>query len=656
MASYFDLKMGFTCNNYCAHCVIEAKKDTPDYTTAQIKAIIDSLPVGDIVGLTGGEATIRADFLEIAKYAKDTGHGTALQTNGTRLGDMEFAREAVKYIDDILIAIHSSEEAIHDEIVVGAGMYRRTLAGLRNLAELDACFSTQTVISKLNMHTLRDTYDLIQAIAPGTWMSMTYPHPNGGAWKNRHKVCPSYSELKPHIHKALERWAHLLRTEAIPLCYIYPYHEVLGFNFDGQILGVGEDSHGGIDPANAACDLFDEFGRIDDYRLADLTEKRKGPRCKECAFNSQCPGVWKEYVAMFHDRFDLFPIKSLDTSYHYEMPNLIPGTAIPSGQSEIREVEEGKDGALIISSNIECPNTCVFCTGSSNGLTEKQIFMEAYKNAQYFIDNGYTTIEISGADPIDLERTPDIIKYLKDHGIAYIVLSTHGRSFVDPEVAQRYAEAGLDATRIPLYGSTAAIHNTVANCNDLEDELSFTESVLGMQNCHNAGIVVRAQTIITEQNKDDLENIFLTYLAATEDSVPFYTIGPAFLAEKTKEFAGSWFIPMKDVGPYLSKLLESKFFNEESGRDLRVMDIPYCVIGKYDTRFYNEPQYPDLGEAVCENGMGAEENNGIPHYRVKQQFSECANCAAREICGGLPRNELEMFGSGDLKALTSLEG
>lgn len=653
MPAYFDLKMGFTCNNFCTHCVIEAKKETPDYTTAQIKSIIDSVPRGDTIGFTGGEATIRADFLALAKYAKDTGHSTALQTNGTRFEDMEFAELAVRYIDDVLIALHSSEETIHDDIVAGNGMWKRTVLGIRNLAELGANFSTQTVISKLNMHTLADTYDFIQAIAPGTWMSMTYPHPNGGAWKNRHLVCPSFTELKPHMHKALAKYASLLRTEAIPLCYIYPYHEELGFNFDSQILTTGDEAHGGIDPANATCDLFDEFGRIEDYRLADLSEKRKGPRCKECVFNDKCPGVWKEYVSMYYDQFDLFPIKSLDKEFAHKLPSIIPGTSVPSGQTEaMPEMDPDREGALIISSNIKCPNTCAFCSGGPTNKTTKQILIEVYQHAQYFIDNGYGSLEISGGDPLDMKETPQVVKYLKDHGVQHIVLSTHGRHFADPAIAEEYAAAGVDDVRIPLYGSTPAIHNSVANITaPTEDPASFTEAVLGIQNCHKAGIKVRAQTIVSRQNKDDLENIFLTYLVATDDSIVHYTVAPAFLAEMTPEFAGDWFIPMKDIGEALSRLMNSSFFSQESGRQLNVIDFPYCTIGRYDDRIQNEPEYPDLGDAVCEGGHGAEENASIPQYRIKEHFAECAKCSMKSICGGIPRNEIKMYGTDGLKAI-----
>ena len=57
---YFDLKVGFSCNNDCIHCVITDKKDTKDLTTEEIKKVIDTIPTDTMVGFTGGEFFIRS--------------------------------------------------------------------------------------------------------------------------------------------------------------------------------------------------------------------------------------------------------------------------------------------------------------------------------------------------------------------------------------------------------------------------------------------------------------------------------------------------------------------------------------------------------------------------------------------------------------------
>lgn len=654
MQKHFDLKVGFTCNNDCIHCVITDKKATKDYTTKDIKDIIDSVDTHHTIGFTGGEPTIRHDFVELVRYAKNTGHLTNVQTNGTMFESLEFTRSLEGYLDSALIAIHSSVESIHDEIVGanGKGMHKRTIKGFLNLTNSKIEVSTQTVISRINMSSLRKTYDWIQSVAPGTGMSMTYPHPNGNAWRNRDIVVPSYTELKPHIHKALEKWASLLRTEAIPLCYLVPYQNDLLYNFDMATMDPNCGGSG-IDPANAVPedeqvnkDMFDSTGRIENYQIANISERRKGPKCAECIYDSKCPGVWKEYAIIHAKHFDLFPITEGEINLtKQEKPKK-------------RDVILGKTGALIMSSNIKCPNTCLFCSGGKSPDSDEEIKRKAFENADYFIKNGYDSIEISGGDPGDmLYILPKLIKYLHDGGIRSIMLSTHGRSLSDMNFVLQLKDAGLSAVRIPLYGSTPEIHNKMVQAyTNSKDPAPFREAILGIINSRSAGIGIRAHTVITQHNKDDIDNILLTYKAAVESVgrvVDEYVVSVGGISTATYDWTNTWFLPMKDAGPCLDKILKSPLMDEI---DVKFIEIPYCVIGRDERRFWNGSEEdvtmsPDLGEQICEANMGSENDNSIPHYRVKKHFSECKDCSLLHKCSGMALNDLKMFGYYGLKAI-----
>lgn len=661
MPNYFDLKVGFTCNNRCVHCVIDAKRATPDYTTQQIREIIDSVPSGDIVGFTGGEASIRKDFVELCRYAKETGHMTALQSNGVRFSDRAFVEEIKPYLDNVLIAIHSHDASIHDAIVMQQGMHKRTIAGFFNLLEAGIALSTQTVISTLNMTTLPDTYSWIQQHAPGTWMSMTYPHPNGAAWYNRDIVCPTYSDLHPYLQKSLQLWAPLLRTEAIPLCYIYPYQDVLGFNFDDDILRPLTDAqHSGIDPSHRGLlenEIFGSDGRVYDYKQADLSERVKGPLCSQCTFNSVCPGVWKEYLLMFKDKLDLFPI--------YEAPPYAGNAkenrfevAIETQAQQCCEPPEPSDthellprGAIIISSNVQCPNSCVFCAGDPVNIPSDELRVNSLQTAQWFIEHGYTRIEISGADPIEEPCTLEVLRYLSSNGIRDIQLSSHGRLLSDMRIAQQYAQAGVTSVRFPLYGSTAEMHNVIAQRYDLQDPLPFQETVAALKNCHSLGLQIVPQTIISQSNKDHLVEIFNLYEQIAQGNRSEFILGLGYIGEKTYEFTNSWYVPIKDTKPYVQHVLDT--FD-----DIVVMDIPYCVLGHYDSRLSNPPLEilaTSMGNQTVAPNYQSKKSSSIPHYREKEYWHECLRCCEREYCGGYIRNDMEMFGTYNIRAVQQRE-
>lgn len=300
---YFDLKVGFTCNNNCVHCVIADKSGTADLTTEEIKKLIDDIPQDHVVGFTGGEATIRNDFLDLLAYANNTGHLTSLQSNGAQFADLGFALEASKLLNGVLIAIHSHIPEIHNSIVRTSGMYDKTIEGFKNILTLKIPCTTQTVISKLNIDTLPETYDYIQTIKPGIRMNLTFPHPNGNALHNADIVVPKFSDINDTLQKILRKYAALLNTEAIPLCHLYPYQDEVN-NFDNNLI-IGKYSPG-IDPSNRDNEFFNKDGITEKYSLCSLSEKRKGPNCVKCIFNDRCVGVWKEYLDIHGVQFSEF--------------------------------------------------------------------------------------------------------------------------------------------------------------------------------------------------------------------------------------------------------------------------------------------------------------------------------------------------------------
>jgi len=638
---YFDLKVGFTCNNDCIHCVITDKKSTKDLTTEELKAIIDKIPKGTVVGFTGGEATIRKDFIELLKYCKDTKRHTALQTNGAMLGNFEFAKEVSMYLDSVLIAIHSHDKNIHESIVRVPGMYEKTIQGFKNITDLKMNVHTQTVISKLNIGRLLETYDFIQEISPGVGMSMTYPHPNGNAWINRDVVVPRYIEIAEVIQSVLKKYSKLMSTEAIPLCYLYPYQDDV-FNFDSEILD-NSSPRPGLDPANAGSEFFDSEGKTEDYKISQLSDKRKGPKCKECIFNDRCVGVWREYVEIHKDKFDLFPITKV--AQHVEE------VYEPKTTVSCENTDSLKWGSIIIySNNGQCMNRCTFCTGSSEIVDDQTRFDACIRDANHFIEQGIKNIEISGGDPGEYDRIVDVVKHLSANGVTRIQLSTHGRTLKDDDLVTELMYAGITEVRIPIYGSTAEIHNKTMQYYDTPGN-AFEDTIEGMKNCVKYGIRIVGHTLINQYNKNDMNNILQTYIDIAQDKLKSLYVGITFISELSYNYTSNWYLPLKDLGPYIREIHDNHP-QIPVGVDFVILDIPYCVLGKYSDIIENKFEgFPDLGLHKVEKENQSEQSDGIPHYRIKSYFDECKTCVLQKQCGAIPLNEIKMFGTYGLKGL-----
>lgn len=298
MQGIYDIKIGFKCNNNCAHCVVAEKRWASDLPLTTIFKEIEQVPDGLAVQVTGGEPTIYPYLPDILAKCHQEHHATILQTNGTGFSDLSFLEACQENLDHVHIAIHSCDPEVHDKIVNSSGMWQKTIQGLDNLISTGIFFTTQTVLSKYNMPTLYQTYQFIQQKKPGTVMSMTYPHLMGNAWTNREQVAFQYSEYKDTFQKVLQDFRDVLFVEAIPPCYLHPF----AYEVETQM----DDILGAIQRIGIDCSSADAHKN---YNIQNLQDYRKAPRCKECIYNYDCIGVWKEYIELYKNHLDLYPIK-----------------------------------------------------------------------------------------------------------------------------------------------------------------------------------------------------------------------------------------------------------------------------------------------------------------------------------------------------------
>lgn len=300
MSGTFDLKLGFRCNNNCKHCVVADKRKTEDLSKEEVFNMMKEIPdpLNTSIQITGGEPTLYDYLPELLKESKERGLFTLIQSNGTGFADEAFLLECSPYIDDVHIAIHSCYPEIHDKIVGTKGMWEKTIKGLDNLIKHKVPITTQTVLSKYNIDSLYDTFSFIQKKKPGVRMSMTYPHMNGNAWKYREEVAFRYSDKREVIQKTLEEFYPFIFSEAIPYCHLHPYAHL--------VESMERDIFEGVPREGIDCSFSKEA--VKDYNYLNLEDHRKTPYCRKCMYDEVCIGVWKEYIELYKDEMDLYPI------------------------------------------------------------------------------------------------------------------------------------------------------------------------------------------------------------------------------------------------------------------------------------------------------------------------------------------------------------
>ncbi len=128
------LQVADRCNHACQHCYqIQGRKG--EMSTAEIKALLDELAEAGVflLNVSGGEATLRPDLVELLRYARGKGFALRLFTNGYTMTEA-LAREIRQIgVLSVEVSLYSDEPEGHDAVTRVPGSHARTLAGVRHL-------------------------------------------------------------------------------------------------------------------------------------------------------------------------------------------------------------------------------------------------------------------------------------------------------------------------------------------------------------------------------------------------------------------------------------------------------------------------------------------------------------------------------------------
>lgn len=167
------------CNFQCIHCYLGVhRKEKEILTFKQVKYIIDQLKDAGVIqlALTGGECTLRPDFVEIYKYAKENGFIVTVFTNASYITN-EIIECFKKYPPfSVEISIYGATEYTYEKIT-GLNIYDRVIDNIERLYQAGIKISLKTPIMKQNVREEKELKELAlrfgQELRVGTAMSPT---------------------------------------------------------------------------------------------------------------------------------------------------------------------------------------------------------------------------------------------------------------------------------------------------------------------------------------------------------------------------------------------------------------------------------------------------------------------------------------------------
>jgi MoaA/NifB/PqqE/SkfB family radical SAM enzyme len=297
-----------------------------------------------------------------------------------------------------------------------------------------------------------------------------------------------------------------------------------------------------------------------------------------------------------------------------------------------------------------CKNRCIFCNprGSKRAISKDELQrIEAHLLAQAkgLEGRGFKEAEISGCDPIEYERIVPFIGRLKsDMGFARVRLLTHGRDLRRLRLVEELRDAGLGELRIPLYGSTAAIHDSIT-----QEKGSFQDALEGIRNLaeHAPGIRLTITSLIMKQNYEDAVGIFS--LASKHSSYILFSIPCVGSLEDGKRFVVSF----DEMKPHLRFLIMASLVRlaDEKPPSLKITDIPFCVFGFYRENIIARSGPPVTSEPYSLPERFRSDVPNLPSYRIKSKLAICGRCRFGHLCDGFYDNYTKLL---DLSHLSPL--
>ncbi|MBL7148113.1 MAG: radical SAM protein [Nanoarchaeota archaeon] len=282
-----DITVGYQCNCNCLFCSVGDKRKELIKTTEDIELdILEAKKLGvDVLGLGGGEPTIRKDIFEIVNFAKKQGFPTIrIQTNGQMFAYDWFVDKIIEAGANFFrFSIHGHNAKLHDKQTRVPGSFDRAIKGINNLKKRGFSVEVDIVINKVNYKFLPQfiEYLLSLGVFKFGFIYQTYV---GNVNKNIDKLAIRISEVTPYLKEALEIAKNYNVDKNviinIPFCLIEKYKkdtvEEAGFN----------------------TVIFNPEKTID-LDLNRFEDKIKTKGCKKCKYNNQCCGVWNDYAAIF---------------------------------------------------------------------------------------------------------------------------------------------------------------------------------------------------------------------------------------------------------------------------------------------------------------------------------------------------------------------
>jgi len=266
------------CNRNCLYCGVNSGAE--EISTNAVIDIINQLYTQGVrfVSFTGGEPLLRSDIGTIINYVNDKGMSVKINTNGFIL---EEKINEVKDAKSIQLSLDGREDI--NDYLRGESSYKRALKGLVAAKEKNIKVIINTVISKYNVHDLKDILDICKSYDVKVVFQPSFLNILGTDKLN--PTYPDFGEYRAAIleliflKKSSRQFNALILNSVTGLHYLYNWPNARFIPCYAGITNFRIDDKGRL----YSCNEFKEEGvDILQYGFKEALKKLRCSSCGKC--------------------------------------------------------------------------------------------------------------------------------------------------------------------------------------------------------------------------------------------------------------------------------------------------------------------------------------------------------------------------------------
>ncbi|MBR9676974.1 radical SAM protein [Candidatus Woesearchaeota archaeon] len=273
-----------------------------------------------------------------------------------------------------------------------------------------------------------------------------------------------------------------------------------------------------------------------------------------------------------------------------------------------------------VKTGFSCNNNCLFCVQADNKLKNNRSFndiKEDLEDSRKRCDG----VVLTGGEVTIRKDFFDIVTLAKKLDYKTVQVQTNARMFANLDFCKKTIATGATEFSPALHGHDAAQHDFLT-----QTPGSFVQTIKGIKNLKALNAKILTNTVVTQQNYQDLPKIAQLLVKLGVDQFQFAFIHPMGNAWKNFDQV----VPsISKAAPYIHQALS---IGAAAGITVMAEAMPYCHMQGYED-YIAEKVIP---EAEIRGSKHQNTDSFTTQRKVygKQKFVQCKKCYYDNVCEG----------------------